>query len=59
MNLIMHSRMEYFKIDLHFVKDYVQQNWIRLVRLPTKFQVVDILTKLVSGTSFSDFQYKL
>ena len=58
-NPIMHSRTKHFELELHFVRDYVQQNKIRLLHLPARFQVVDTLTKLIVGPSFMDFRHKL
>ena len=36
-NPIMHSRTKHFELDLHFVRDYVQQHKISLVHLPARF----------------------
>ena len=58
-NPIMHSRTKHFELDLHFVKDYVQQHKISLVHLPARFQIADILTKSISGPAFLDFRCKL
>jgi len=58
-NPIMHSRTKHFELDLHFVRDYVQQHKISLVHLPARFQVADILTKAISGLAFLGFRCKL
>jgi len=54
-NPIMHSRTKHFELDLHFVRDYVQQNKIRLLHLPARFQIADTFTKPIIGPSFLEF----
>jgi len=58
-NPVMHSRSKHFELDLHFVRDYVQDKCLILLHLPTQFQVADILTKPVSRASFHSFKRKL
>jgi len=58
-NPIMHSCSKHFELDLHFVIDHVQEKRLLLLHLPAQFQVVDILTKPVSGSSFHIFKRKL
>jgi len=58
-NPVMHSRSKHFDLDLHFVRDYVQDKRLILLHLPVQFQVANILTKLVSGASFHNFKRKL
>jgi len=58
-NPILHSRTKHFELDLHFVRDYVQQNRLSLLHLPARFQVADILSKPISGPSFLEFRRKL
>jgi len=55
----MHSRTKHFELDLHFIRDYVQKQLVKLIHLPTKFQVVEVFTKLVSSLSFTSFRRKL
>jgi len=58
-NPVMHSRTKHFELDLHFVRDHVQQQHVSLVHLPARFQVADILTKPTSKPSFTAFRTKL
>ena len=55
----MHSRTKHFELDLHFVRDYVQQNKICLLHLPARFQVTDTSIKPIVGPLFLDFRRKL
>jgi len=34
-NPVMHSRTKHFELDLHFVRDYVQKQFVQLIHLPT------------------------
>jgi len=58
-NPVMHSRTKHFKLDLHFFRDYVQKQFVKLVHLPARFQVADAFTKHVSRPSFTSFHRKL
>ena len=58
-NPITHSRSKHFELDLHFLRDRVQQHQTHLVHLPGIFEVVDILTKPLSTISFIKFRHKL
>jgi len=57
-NLVMHSRTKHFELDLHFVRDYVQKQFVKLIHLPTRFQVTNAFTKPVSRPSFYSFRSK-
>ena len=39
-NPIMHPRTKHFELDIHFVRDYVQKQFVKLLYLPACFQVV-------------------
>jgi len=58
-NPVKHSSSKHFELDLHFVRDYVQQQRLQLTHLPSRFQVADILTKPLSSSSFCSFRDKL
>ena len=55
----MHSKMKHFELDLHFVRDHVHNEKIQLLHLPARFQVVNPLTKPVSGLLFLHVRDKL
>jgi len=54
----MHSKSKHFKLDLHFVRDNVQNHMVQLVHIPNNFQVVVPLTKLVSSPTFLRVRHK-
>ena len=58
-NPVMHSKTKHFELDLHFVRDQVRNQKIQLLHLPARFQVVDPLTKPVSGILFLHVRDKL
>jgi len=58
-NPIMHSKSKYFELDLHFVRDHIQQQHITLLHIPARYQVVDPLTKPISRSSFLSLRNKL
>ncbi len=58
-NPVMHSKTKHFELDLHFVREEVQQKYIHLVHIPGQYQVADIFTKPISGASFFNFKSKL
>jgi len=50
---------KHFEFDIHFICDHVEYKQVHLLRLLGKFQVVDIIMKLWSGSSFKIFKGKL
>jgi len=55
----MHSRTKHFELDIHSVCDFVQQKRVHLVDLSSQFQVVDLLTRSISGLSLQKIITKL
>jgi len=43
-NPIMHSKSKHFELDLHFVRDHIQQH-VKLLHICARYQVVDPFTK--------------
>jgi len=58
-NPVMHSRSKHFEIDIHFVRDHVQQKHVSLIHIPAHFQLVDVFTKPIFGLSFTSVRPKL
>uniref|UniRef100_A0A2N9J3U8 CCHC-type domain-containing protein n=1 Tax=Fagus sylvatica TaxID=28930 RepID=A0A2N9J3U8_FAGSY len=47
-NPVNHSRMKHIQIDLHFVRDLVQQGCLQVCHVHTQDQLADLLTKPLS-----------
>ena len=58
-NPILHSKSKHFELDLHFVRDHVTKGRVHISHIPAEHQLADILTKLVSSSSFTNFRDKL
>jgi len=58
-NPIMHSKTKHFELDLHFVRDAIQQKQLQLLHVPAKLQIADVFTKPVSAGPFSALLHKL
>jgi len=57
-NPIVHTWSKHFELDVHFVRDHLQQKLIQLVHLPSQHQVANVFTKPLSFTSFDKFRQK-
>ena len=58
-NPILHSKCKHFELDLHFIRDHVTKGKVQISNIPTHAQVDDILTKLITSSSFVAFRSKL
>ena len=58
-NPIMHSKTKHFELDLHFVRDAIQQKQLQLLHVPATLQIADVFTKPLSVGPFSAFSHKL
>ena len=58
-NPVMHFKSKHFGLDLHFVRDNVQTKQVQLFHIPARYQVVDLLTKPMSGANFLWVRNKL
>lgn len=47
-NPVQHSRMKHIQIDLHFVRDLVQRNLLKVCHVHTQDQLADLMTKALS-----------
>jgi hypothetical protein len=48
-NLVQHSRTKYIDIRHHFIRDLVESNIMSLEYMNIKYQLADLLTKLLDG----------
>jgi hypothetical protein len=48
-NLVQHSRTKYIDIRHHFIRDLVESNIMYLEYMNIKYQLADLLTKLLDG----------
>ena len=58
-NPILHTWIKHFELDLHFIHDSILKHKVALSHIRGPDQVVDILTKAVSSSSFNKFRNKL
>ena len=54
-NHVQHQRMKHVEIDLHFVRDRVAIDDVRVLHVPTTSQFADIFTKGLPSLTFSEF----
>jgi len=58
-NPVMHSKSKHFELDLHFVREHIQQQHVQLLHIPARYQVADPFTKPISGSRFPQLRNKL
>jgi len=58
-NPVHHSRMKHIQIDLHFVRDLVQQGSLHVKHVHTQNQLANLLTKLLSRQRIVFLRFKI
>jgi hypothetical protein len=58
-NPVQHQWTKHVEIDLHFVHDRVAIGDVRVLHVPTTSQFVDIFTKGLPSSTFTEFRSSL
>nr|GEY45729.1 NBS-containing resistance-like protein [Tanacetum cinerariifolium] len=58
-NAIQHHRAKHIELDIHFVREHVARGQVRVLHVPSRYQLADIFTKGISRVRFDDFRDSL
>ncbi|KAJ9567440.1 hypothetical protein OSB04_003406 [Centaurea solstitialis] len=58
-NPVQHQRTKHIELDIHFVREHVQKGLVRILHMPSRFQIADIFTKGLPRVLFDDFRSSL
>ncbi|KAK9078446.1 hypothetical protein SSX86_002503 [Deinandra increscens subsp. villosa] len=58
-NPVQHQRTKHIELDIHFVREQVQRGMVRVLHVPSRFQIADIFTKGLPRVLFEDFRSSL
>ena len=58
-NPLHHQRTKHIKMDIHFVREKVQHGDVRVLHVPSRYQIADIFTKGLPQVLFDDFRSSL
>ena len=58
-NPVQHQRTKHIEMDIHFVREKVARGQIRVLYVPSRYQVADIFTKGLPLILFQDFRDSL
>jgi hypothetical protein len=58
-NPVQHQRTKHMEIDLHYVRERVAADDVRVLSVPITLQFADIFTKGLSSSIFVDFRCSL
>lgn len=58
-NSVQHQRTKHIEMDIHFVREKVRRGEVRVLHVPSRYQIADIFTKGVPRVLFDDFRDSL
>ena len=58
-NPFQHHRTKHIEMDIHFVREKVSRGQVRILHVPSRYQIADIFTKRLSLVLFQDFRDSL
>jgi hypothetical protein len=58
-NPVHHRRTKHVELDIHFVRERVALGEFRVLHVPTRQKLVDVMTKGLSTDIFNDFRSSL
>ncbi|KAD3338662.1 hypothetical protein E3N88_34183 [Mikania micrantha] len=58
-NPVQHQRTKHIELDIHFVREKVARGQVRVLHVPSRFQIADIFTKGLPKVLFDDFKDSL
>ncbi|GJY20699.1 copia protein [Tanacetum coccineum] len=58
-NPVQHQRTKHIKMDIHFVREKVARGKVRVLHVPSRYQIANIFTKGLPRVIFNDFRDRL
>ncbi|KAG5040460.1 hypothetical protein JHK85_012936 [Glycine max] len=58
-NLVQHQRTKHIEMDIHFIREKVARGEVRVLHVPSRYQIADIFTKGLPRVLFNDFRDSL